>query len=311
MAGSFVVFVGAGLALLAAFVLLRLRAARSLLTLFLFTFVVAVCCLWYAEAVRLLLQPALIGFLLACVAAVVDARMQKRRGRLLLEPPGAAEFVTTATSPSSIERHLVPTADPEDAHHQSALRSRRLSRLPSPFCLGEREPPMTGDGRDGKRGVLSIGAAVRGEVGAAERSPWQCSLALSLMVRDSTHGDPTRTSDSPPKPRLLFVDADHPSTWPQGLEPIPAGELCQLLAADKDSTREPVGVQIEQAVYCATFRDGVLTQGHADFTVGRGDSSMLVPLERSGTDAAHLIDFSQLHWVNAAPALLRRPPRAQ
>jgi hypothetical protein len=113
MAGSFVVFVGAGLALLAAFVLLRLRAARSLLTLFLFTFAVAVCCLWYAEAVRLLLQPALIGFLLACVAAVIDARMQKRRGRLLLEPPGAAEFVTTATSPSSIERHLVPAADPE------------------------------------------------------------------------------------------------------------------------------------------------------------------------------------------------------
>jgi hypothetical protein len=94
-------------------VLLRLRAARSLLTLFLFTFAVAVCCLWYAEAVRLLLQPALIGFLLACVAAVIDARMQKRRGRLLLEPPGAAEFVTTATSPSSIERHLVPAADPE------------------------------------------------------------------------------------------------------------------------------------------------------------------------------------------------------
>lgn len=113
MAGSFVVFVGAGLSLLAAFVLLRLRAARSLLTLFLFGFAVAVCCLWYAEAVRLLLQPALIGLLLAVVAAVIDARIQKRRGRLLLEPPGAAEFVATATSPSSIERHLLPTADAE------------------------------------------------------------------------------------------------------------------------------------------------------------------------------------------------------
>jgi hypothetical protein len=113
MAGSFVIFVGAGLSLLAAFILLRVRSARSLLTLFVFAFVAAVCCLWYAEAVRLLLQPALVGFLLALVAAAVDARVQRRRGRLLLEPPGAAEFVTTATSLSAIERNVVPAADPE------------------------------------------------------------------------------------------------------------------------------------------------------------------------------------------------------
>jgi hypothetical protein len=113
MAGAFVIFVGAGLSLLAAFVLLRLRAARSLLTLFLFAFGVAVCSLWYGEAVRLLLQPAILGFVLALGAALIDARIQKRRGRLLLELPGAAEFVAAATSPSSIERNLVPDADPE------------------------------------------------------------------------------------------------------------------------------------------------------------------------------------------------------
>jgi hypothetical protein len=113
MAGSFVVFIGAGLSLLAAFILLRVHAARNLLTLFVFAFAVAVCCLEYGEAVRLLLQPALLGFALALVAAAVDARIQKRRGRVLLEPPGAAEFVAAATSPSSIERNLVPTADPE------------------------------------------------------------------------------------------------------------------------------------------------------------------------------------------------------
>jgi hypothetical protein len=113
MAGSFVIFVGAGLALLSAFVLLRLRAARSLLTLFLFAFAVAVSCLWFSEAVCLLLQPALVGFLLALVAAMLDARIQQRRGRLLVEPPGAAEFVPTAASPSSIERAFVVNADPE------------------------------------------------------------------------------------------------------------------------------------------------------------------------------------------------------
>jgi hypothetical protein len=113
MAGSLVVFVGAGLSLLAAFVLLRLRAAQRVLTLFVFAFAVAVCCLWYSEAVRLLLQPALVGFVLALGAAVADARLQRRRGRVLLEPPGADEFVAAATSPSSIERNLAPIADPD------------------------------------------------------------------------------------------------------------------------------------------------------------------------------------------------------
>jgi hypothetical protein len=113
MAGSFVVFLGAGLSLVAAFLLLRLRAAQNLLTLFLFAFVVAACCLRYGEMVRLLLQPALAGFVLALGAAVVDARIQRRRGRMQLEPPTAAEFVAAVTSPSSIERKLVPAADPE------------------------------------------------------------------------------------------------------------------------------------------------------------------------------------------------------
>ena len=113
MAGSFVIFVGAGLSLLATFVLQRLRFARSLLTLFVFAFAVAICSLWYGEAVRLLLQPALFGFVLALAAALIDARVQKRRSRLTLEPPGAAEFVTAATSPSSIERSLIPAPDPE------------------------------------------------------------------------------------------------------------------------------------------------------------------------------------------------------
>ena len=122
---------------------------------------------------------------------------------------------------------------------------------------------MTGDGHDGKRGVLHSARQLVVKLARGRTIALASALALSLLARDSTRGDPTPGSDSPPKPRLLFVDADHPSTWPQGLEPIPAGELRQLLAADKDPTREPVGVQIEQAVYRATFRDGALTQGHA------------------------------------------------
>jgi hypothetical protein len=113
MAQSFVIFFGAGLSLLAAFVLLKLPVARSPLTLFLFAFAVAVAYLWSAEAVRLLLQPAIFGVLLAIIAAAFDARMQRRRARYLLAAPSAADFVATATSPSSIERAIVVTSDPE------------------------------------------------------------------------------------------------------------------------------------------------------------------------------------------------------
>lgn len=115
---------------------------------------------------------------------------------------------------------------------------------------------MTGDGHDGKRRVLHSARQLVANLTRGRAIVLASALALSLLARDSTRGDSTPASDSPPKPRLLFVDADHPSTWPQALEPIPAGELRQLLAADKDSGREPTGVQIEQALDRATFRDG-------------------------------------------------------
>jgi hypothetical protein len=114
MAQSFVIFIGAGISLLAAFILMKLPVARTPLTLFLFAFAAAIAYLWSAETVRLLLQPALFGVLLAVIAAAVEARIQRRRARFLLAAPSAADFVATATSPSSIERAIVvPVADPE------------------------------------------------------------------------------------------------------------------------------------------------------------------------------------------------------
>jgi hypothetical protein len=113
MAQSFVVFVGAGMSLLAAFVLFKVPLARSPLTLFVFAFAAAAAYLWSPETVRLLLQPAILGFVLAAAAAMLDTRFQRRRARYLLAAPSAADFVSTATSPSSIERALVLTNDPE------------------------------------------------------------------------------------------------------------------------------------------------------------------------------------------------------
>jgi len=113
MAQSFVIFVGAGLSLLVAFVLFKLPLARPPLSLFVFAFAAAVAYLWSPETVRLLLQPAILGFVLAAAAALLDARFQRRRARYLLAAPSAADFVTVASSPSSIERALVPASDPE------------------------------------------------------------------------------------------------------------------------------------------------------------------------------------------------------
>lgn len=113
VAQSFVILIGAGLALLAAFVLMKLPFARTPLTLFLFAFVAALVYLWSPETVRLLLQPAVFGFVMAVAAALLDARFQRRRSRFLLAAPSAADFVVTATSPSSIERALVLPSDPE------------------------------------------------------------------------------------------------------------------------------------------------------------------------------------------------------
>jgi hypothetical protein len=113
MAQSFVIFVGAGISLLAAFILMKLPVARTPLTLFLFAFLAAIAYLWSAETVRLLLQPALFGLLLAVVAAAIDARIQRRRAPFLIAAPSAADFVASQTSPSSIERAIVVTADPE------------------------------------------------------------------------------------------------------------------------------------------------------------------------------------------------------
>ncbi len=79
------------------------------------------------------------------IAAAVEARIQRRRARFLLAAPSAADFVATATSPSSIERAIVvPVADPEAPDDQPARKpQRRAARL----GLGSRERLMSRSGR--------------------------------------------------------------------------------------------------------------------------------------------------------------------
>lgn len=69
---SMVVLAGAGLTLLVSFVLLRMPTTRNALTLLMIALVLAVAGVFYPTSVALLLQPAILGFGLACLAAFLD-----------------------------------------------------------------------------------------------------------------------------------------------------------------------------------------------------------------------------------------------
>ncbi|MFM9963167.1 MAG: hypothetical protein ACKV2Q_18320 [Planctomycetaceae bacterium] len=72
MSRAAVVGCGAGLALLLGFVLIRLPATRHVLTFLVVGFLMALAALWFSEPVKVLLQPAILGAVMAVVAAIID-----------------------------------------------------------------------------------------------------------------------------------------------------------------------------------------------------------------------------------------------
>lgn len=83
MAQSVIVLLGAGLTLLLGFAFGRIPATRNVLSVLVLGFVFALLSLWHLELMQLLLQPALLGLLLASVAAAFDAATRRRRGVLI------------------------------------------------------------------------------------------------------------------------------------------------------------------------------------------------------------------------------------
>ena len=73
---SMVVLFGAGLALFAGVLLLKIPATRNVLTVLLAVFAFALCGIWYTAPMQLLLQPAALGLLLAIVAVLIDGSVQ-------------------------------------------------------------------------------------------------------------------------------------------------------------------------------------------------------------------------------------------
>lgn len=93
---AMVVLFGAGLALAVGFILKMVKFLRSFLTLLVVAFAVGIVGLWYSEPVLLLLQPALLGLILALAAASVEGFFKHRRRQPIL----------TLSSPSD---YMIPT----------------------------------------------------------------------------------------------------------------------------------------------------------------------------------------------------------
>lgn len=72
MSRSAIVGCGAGFSLLLGFLLIRIPATRHLLTFLVVAFAVSMMALWFAEPVKVLLQPAILGTAMAIAAALID-----------------------------------------------------------------------------------------------------------------------------------------------------------------------------------------------------------------------------------------------
>jgi hypothetical protein len=93
----------------------------------------------------------------------------------------------------------------------------------------------------------------------------------------------------PPKVHPLFVDADDPSAWPKGLEPVSAAELLRLVGPVGGHGLKPAAALIERAVYQATFRRGRLCDGTGRFVIAhKGTVATLIPLGDPSLDLSHL-----------------------
>ena len=115
-----IVFVGAGLALAVGFVLLKVPATRNVFSLLLLTFVVALVALWYMEPVQVLLQPALLGLLLAVVAALIEGGLKRQRAGAVLTLSSPSDFVGPVMPASSADHLLSVAAGSEEP---TAVRS--------------------------------------------------------------------------------------------------------------------------------------------------------------------------------------------
>jgi len=103
MSRTLILLLGAGITLAMGFLFWNLPATRNMLTLLLVAFGVSLLSLWFLEPIQLLLQPAILGVVLAILASLVDFK-SRQQSTIYIPPalPGAVPPVPVipAVSPS-------------------------------------------------------------------------------------------------------------------------------------------------------------------------------------------------------------------
>jgi len=77
MTRSLILLLGAGLTLAMGFLFWSLPVTRNMLTLLLIAFGVSILSLWFMEPIQLLLQPAVLGAVLAILASLIDFKSRR------------------------------------------------------------------------------------------------------------------------------------------------------------------------------------------------------------------------------------------
>jgi hypothetical protein len=78
---SLVILFGAGVTLALGFLFWSIRSLQNVVVLLFLAFLISLAGLWFPEAIQVLLQPALIGMVMATVATAIDGRTRRRRYR--------------------------------------------------------------------------------------------------------------------------------------------------------------------------------------------------------------------------------------
>lgn len=122
MGRTLILLLGAGMTLAMGFLFWNLPATRNMLTLLLVAFGVSLLSLWFLEPIQLLLQPAILGVVLAILASLVD--FNSRRQAPLFLPPAMPAAVPTVPA--------VPVVAPSQGYEVGTpARGSSVARPPS------------------------------------------------------------------------------------------------------------------------------------------------------------------------------------
>ena len=139
---SIIVLFGAGLALLAGFLLLKIPFTRNVLTVLVVAFAFALCSVWYLAPMQVLLQPAGLGLLLAIVAVLVDTFFKRQRQANVITLPSPSEYGGSSATLPRPYPEVIGSEDPTAVRPvRSSLSDSQATQHRPPNEEGSKESP--------------------------------------------------------------------------------------------------------------------------------------------------------------------------